>query len=234
MRAAVHQPQYFPYPGFFHKLKMADVFVVMDDVQYERGFINRNRILDSHGPLWLTVPIRREDKFRPIAEVAINDEIPWAAEHWKKILVSYSNARFFDLYRARLESIFSARWGSLCELNMESLKMTMDWLGIRIPIIRESELGVRTTGSQRLVDVCKSIGADVYVSGRGGRDYINEADFKKANVKLEYQSYVPVPYLHRLAGSFVPDLSILDALANVGPDTKTLIDPQRPLVQATG
>ena len=81
MRAVVHQPQYFPYPGFFKKLVMADVLVVMDRAQFSRGFINRNRILDTHGPLWLTVPIKKRETFLPILEVEVNNDLPWGEDH---------------------------------------------------------------------------------------------------------------------------------------------------------
>jgi hypothetical protein len=234
LRAAIHQPQYFPYPGFFHKLSLVDVFVVMDDVQYERGFINRNRILDPHGPVWLTVPIDKSDKFLPILDVKINNEMPWSEDHWEKILVSYSNSRFFKTYRDYLESVYRRRWPSLFYLNLETLRKTMEWLSIRIPIIRESELNVKTTRSQRIIDVCNAIGADVYVSGSGGKDYIDEELFRRSNVELEYQHYSPTPYQQRFAGRFIPDVSILDMLANAGPESVRLLAASKePFLTAT-
>jgi hypothetical protein len=216
-RVAIHQPHYFPYPGFFHKVSLADVFVIMDDVQYDRGFVNRNRILDVHGNVWLTVPIDKSQKFAENRVVKINNDIEWKETHWKKILISYANAQFFHQYRDRLHEIYNRNWDYLFELDLEALKVTFELLGIKVPIIRESELGVKSAGTQRLVDVCKALGADTYISGRGGREYMDEPLFEKNGLKLEYQRYTALPYPQRHSKSFVPDLSVIDMLANLGP-----------------
>jgi hypothetical protein len=99
----------------------------------------------------------------------------------------------------------------------------MEWLGIRIPIVKESELQVKTVGTQRLVDLCKAVGADTYVSGKGGKDYMDEGLFKSNDLSVEHQNYSASPYPQRFSESFVPDLSILDMLANVGPESMKLI-----------
>jgi hypothetical protein len=191
----------------------------MDEAQYDKRFTNRNQILDSHGPVWLTVPINKADRFAPNRSVRINESLPWREEHWKKITVSYSNARFFNLYWAGLQEFYETRWSSLFDLDLETTRKTMEWLGIRIPIIRESELNVDSTGTQRLVDICKAVGADTYVSGRGGADYMDEGLFLSNDLTVEHQDYSPSPYSQRFTDKFVPNLSILDMLANVGPET---------------
>jgi WbqC-like protein len=223
LKVAIHQPHYFPYPGFFHKVSLADAFVIMDDVQYDRGFINRNRILDVHGPVWLTVPINKSQKFMTNMQVEVNNSIPWTKDHLKKIQVSYSNAKYFHLYRDYLEAVYDREWPTVFELDLATLKKTFEWLGISVPIIRESELNIASKGTQRLVDVCAAVGADTYVSGRGGRDYMDEPLFQRNDLKLEYQAYSPSPYPQRMSGSFVPDLSILDMLANLGPSSMGFI-----------
>jgi hypothetical protein len=223
MKVAVHQPHYFPYPGFFHKLSLADAFVIMDDVQYDRGFVNRNRILDVHGPVWLTVPINKSQKFMTIAEVEVNNAIPWREDHLKKLQVSYANSKYFHLYRDDLDRFYSRDWTTVFELDLAALKLTMGWLGMDLPIILESELGVSSTGTQRLVDVCAATGADTYISGRGGKDYMDESLFGKNGITLEYQAYSPAEYPQRMSDSFVPDLSIIDTLANLGPSTMGFI-----------
>jgi hypothetical protein len=202
---------------------MADVFVIMDDVQYDRRFTNRNKILNPQGPLELTVPINKAHKFFPNASVEINNDLPWREDHWKKILLSYSNAGSFHLYRDYLEALYSKEWSMLFELDLETTKKTMEWLGIKIPVVRESELGVEGSSTERLVNVCKKLGADTYVSGSGGRAYLDEGLFQRSNVELLYQSYAPIPYPQRFSKSFVPNLSIIDMLANVGPGSIDLI-----------
>ncbi len=223
MRAAIHQPMYFPYPGFFHKLAMSDVFVIMDDAQYDKRYTNRNIILDPHGPTRLTVPINKKHKFSANMLVEVNNEMPWAEYHWKKVHMCYANAKFFHLYSDYFKDLYKRQWDLLFELDFETVKKVMEWLKIRVPIIKESEIHVRGEGTQRLINVCKAIGADTYVSGRGGKNYLDERHFESNNIKLEYQAYSPVPYAQRFTQTFIPDLSIIDMIANLGPSAQTLL-----------
>jgi hypothetical protein len=194
----------------------------MDDTQYDKRFTNRNMILDSHGPVWLTVPINKAHKFSPNRLVEINNNLPWRQDHWKKILVSYANAKFFSLY-GDLENVYQKEWSNLFELNLDTIKKTMEWLGIRIPVIKESDLHIEGESTVRLVNICRSLGADSYVSGIGGKGYLEEKLFEENHLKLEYQNYTPTPYPQRFTKVFVPNLSILDMLANVGPDSMKVI-----------
>jgi hypothetical protein len=223
MRAAIHQPMYIPYPGFFHKLSLADVLVIMDDVQYDKRFTNRNRILVPQGPMWLTVPIVKEDKFLPNGSVRINNSVDWRNDHWRKISLSYRNAEFYDLIAGRLEETFQKEWDLLLELDLDLLKKSMEWLGLNLPIVRESELKVGGKATERLINTCKAVGADTYVSGSGGKNYIDSRLFENGGIKLVYQEYAPVPYRQRFTSAFVPDLSIVDMLFNLGPYASRLI-----------
>ena len=229
MRVAIHQPQFFPYPGFFHKLSMADSFVIMDDVQYDKRFTNRNKILAPQGPMWLTVPIDKADKFMSNMAVEVNNAVPWREEHWKKITYSYKNSNCFHLYREYLEDLYQRQHNMLFDLNLETTKAVMKWLEIDIPVVRESQLGVTGEGTQRLVNVCKAMGADTYVSGVGGKGYMDERLLHEQGVTLQYALYEPVPYPQRFVREFVPNLSILDMLFNVGPESRKLIgQPAQP------
>jgi len=232
MRAAIHQPMYLPYPGFFHKLTLADVFVIMDDVQYDRRFTNRNRILVPQGPIWISVPIDKGCKFLENRLVKINNAIGWRHAHLRRIRNSYVNAPFFHLYEEYLEDVYGSDWEFLFDLDFELLKATVSWLGIKVAMVRESELGVTGTATERLVNACKAVGADTYVSGSGGKNYLDEAAFAKNGLKVVWQEYRPVPYNQRFAKAFVPDLSIIDMLSNVGPDCAKLIGVASPHIEA--
>lgn len=223
MRAIIHQPYFLPYPGFFHKLNLGDVFVIMDDAQYDKRFTNRNRIVKQNGWTWITVPINKDDKFSPNAQVRINNELNWKELHWKKISQTYANSKYFHLYHDYFEKVYLKNWDYLFDLDFETVKQVIQWLGIKIEIIRESELKIPTSSTQRLVDVCKKIGADTYVSGVGGRQYMDESIFEKNNLKLIYQDYKHPKYPQKWTDEFVPDLSIVDLLANVGPDSMKVI-----------
>ena len=223
LKAAIHQPQYFPYPGFFHKLSLADVFVVMDNTQYDKRFTNRNKIISTYGWTWITVPINKEHKFLPNRLVEINNDSSWKEIHAKKILTAYANAKFFHLYKDYIKSLYLRDWKYLFDLDFETLKQTVQWLGLKIRIIQESELTVMGKATERLISICKAVGADTYISGRGGGNYIDEKLFEKNDLRLEYQNYIPQRYAQNLSKSFIPDLSILDMLVNVGPDSLKLM-----------
>jgi hypothetical protein len=149
--------------------------------------------------------------------VEINNDMPWREDHMTKILGSYSNARYFSLYRDYFENLYKKEWKMLFELDFETTKKTMEWLGINIPIIKESELNVRGESNQRLINVCRSLGADTYVSGTGAKAYLDEKLFEKNNLKVEFQNYAQTPYHQKFSKIFIPRLSIIDTLANVDP-----------------
>ena len=214
---------YLPYPGFFHKLSLSDIFVIMDDVQYDKRFTNRNSILNPNGPMHLTVPINKQQKFFPNMIVEINNDLPWAEDHWKKIYMCYARAKFFSLYQEYFTDLYKRAWTLLFDLDFEIVKKMMEWLGIRIPVVRESELHVAGEGTERLINACKAVGADTYVSGVGGRNYMDEKMFANNHLTLEYQRYLPKPYPQRFSHPFVPNLSAIDMLFNVGPEAATLI-----------
>ncbi|MDE1853675.1 MAG: WbqC family protein [Thaumarchaeota archaeon] len=234
MRVAIHQPQFLPYPGFFHKLSLVDEWVVMDDAQYDKRFTNRNRILAPSGPIWLTVPIDKAQKFSKNSEVRVNNSMPWREEHWKKISYSYRNAKGFLDYGPYFEDLYRREHDLLLELDLETTKQAIRWLDIPVKLVLESDLGVKSQGTQRLVDVCEAVGADTYVSGPGGRGYMDEPLFASRHMALEYTDYAPVPYRQRFGETFVPDLSILDLLFNAGAESRRyVISGEEARAQAT-
>lgn len=221
MKAVIHQPQYFPYPGFFHKLSLADIFIIMDNTQYDKRFTNRNKIIVPQGSTWITIPINKEHKFLPNNMVKINNNIDWKKDHWKKIRHSYSKSKFFHLYKEYFQKLYTKEWNYLFDLDFETLRQTIDWLGLKIKIIKESELNLQGDGTARLINGCKSVGADTYITGSGlpGKKYLDDSLFKKNKIKLIYQDYKAIKYEQHFSKSIIPDLSIIDLLFNVGPDS---------------
>jgi len=198
----------------------------MDDVQYDKRFTNRNRIIAPTGWTWITVPINKDHKFFLNMLVEINNELSWRELHWKKFFHSYAKTKYFHLYKDYFENLYKREWKYLFDLDFETIKKVLDWLGIKIEIIRESELKIRGSSTERLINVCRSIGADTYVSGIGGRNYIDEKLFEKNIIKLVYQDYKHPTYQQHMSKEFIPDLSIVDMLCNVGPDSLKLITGQ--------
>lgn len=224
---AVHQPNYLPWLGWFHKLAAADVFVYLDAVQFPRGrsFAARNRIKTPNGVAWLTVPVsvpKGRDGKATYGEVELA-EPRWREKHLRTVETSYARAPHFDdvfeLYRTGIEA-----GDSLLDVNLALLEGLADYLAVDTRRVVLSELlpefGQKT---ELIVDACKALGADEYLSGAGGgADYNDEARLAEEGIALRYDSFEPAPY-PQLWGEFVPGLSALDALMNCGPDARELI-----------
>ena len=223
MKIAIHQANYFPYPGFFHKINQADVFVIQDGVKFVNRTTNRNKIISSSGYTWINVPIKKGHKSSPIMDVKINNEIPWGKINLKKICAGYNKAKFFHLYKDYFENLYKKEWNNIFDLNFETIKQVLRWLDIKVEIVIESELRVSGQPTERLVKVCKKLGADTYISGIGGKRYLDEKLFEKNKIILKYQNYSPIRYLQHASKSFMPDLSIIDLLANAGAESGKLL-----------
>ena len=220
MKITIHQANYFPYPGFFQKVSLSDVYVVLDKAQFQFDTTNRNKIITPNGS-WtrISVPIKKGQKFFENRNVEINNDLPWAKENWNLIQKSYNESPFFYLYKDFLDSIYKKRWNLIFNLNLQILKKIFDWLDIKTEIVLESELNVTGTSSKRLLNICKKLGADTYISGIGGKRYLDEKLFEKNRIILKYQNYNPITYHQYRPKSFIPNLSIIDLLANVGSES---------------
>jgi hypothetical protein len=218
MILSVHQPQYLPWIGYFDKIRKSDAFVFLDNVQYKkREFQNRNKIRTKDGWLWLTVPVITKDRYyQKIGEVEINNETCWTAEHWKSIEHNYAKAKFFHEYRDVFEAVFLRKWERLSDINIHITKILLEIFNIKTPVQFESDLNIDATSTQRIIDLCKRLNADVYLSGAGGKAYMEEDLFVQNHIRLEYQEFTHPTYPQTFPG-FEPYLSIIDYLFNCGP-----------------
>jgi len=213
---SIHQPNYLPYPGFFHKVSHSDVLIVQDVTKFDERFSNRNKIISSTEWTWLTVPIKKNHKDYLLKDVQIFNDLKWNKIHRKKLESAYNKSNFFNKYKTDLNLILEQKWEMLLELNMAIIKKIFDWLKIKTKIIYESELGIEGEATNRLINICKAVNADVYLSGDMGHDYLNEELFKQNEIELKYQNYTPKQYDQILSREFIPNLSIIDMLSNIG------------------
>lgn len=215
MKLSVHQAQYLPWLGYFDKIKNSDAFVFLDNVQYKkREFQNRNKIRTKEGWIWLTVPVITKDRyFQKISEVPINNETDWRTDHWKSIEHNYAHAPHFATYRNRFAAIYAKPWEKLQDINVELVRIFLDILGITTPVYFESAYNITSTSTQRIIDLCKALKADAYLSGAGGKDYMDENLFTQNNLVLEYQHYDHPQYPQVFEG-FEPYMCTLDYIFN--------------------
>ena len=218
------QPGYLPWLGFFEQLHRCDIFVLYDDVQFEKGgWRNRNRIKTPNGPQWLTVPVLvKGESFPLIKDVAINSSANWTKKHIKSITQNYSNAPFSGQYADRLFEILNRPWDYLIDLNLELLYWLTKQLNISTPMVLSSELGVPGSNVQRLIDIINSLGGSCFYEGSAGKNYIDVHLFEDAGISVTFQQYDHPRYL-QLYGDFMSHLSIIDLLFNCGPESLNIL-----------
>lgn len=212
------QPSYLPWLGYFEQIARSDVFVLYDDVQYDKGgWRNRNRIKIPGGPHWLTVPVlTKGGGFPLVKDVAINNAQPWAKNHLKTLAQYYSKAPYFSRYFPEFEEILSRRWELLALLDRAVIEWMCQAFGIRTPLFWSSELGVGGDRLDRLIAMVRHFGGDVFYEGTAGRDYIPVDYFAQRGVRVVFQDYHH-PVYAQLHGEFVSHLSGIDMLFNLGP-----------------
>jgi hypothetical protein len=217
---------YLPYVGLFNKIKSSDIFVIGDEAQFSKGyFYNRNKIKTPNGELMLTVPLKKNGYNQKLNQVEISNEKPWNKKHLQSLNSFYRKADHFDDYIEFFEEVFNAKWETLFELNMKTILYIMEQLDIDIPVFYVSSLMRDYTfisKTQKIIDICKKLDADTYLSGIGGKNYIEPEIFVDNEIKLEYQNYVPKEY-KQLYGEFIPNLSIIDLLFNLGDEAREII-----------
>ena len=230
MIVAAHQPHYLPWLGYLDKLAKADVFVVMDDLQYEaQNFQNRQRLKLDAGATWLTVPVHRGGQVDRICDKKIdNSGSPrhhWARRTWLTLETHYRRAPHFARYADELRDIYARRWDSLLDLDLTMLELARRAFGIKTPIVRSSALGLVGVKTERLIDMCKKLGAHAYLSGSGGStEYLDDEQMGRAGIGLIWQRFTHPAYPQRYPErGFVSHLGFLDLLLNCGDASRDVL-----------
>ena len=192
-----------------------DQFVFLDTVQYKkREFQNRNCIKSPSGSIWLTVPVLTKGSFfQKISEVKIDNQEKWREKHCETIKRNYAKAPFFKTYQNFLDEIYEKKWDYLINLNIAAINYLKNALHINTPVLLESEIDTTKTQTERIIEICKKLKADIYLSGKGAKDYMDEDLFKKNGIQLEYQEFIH-PVYPQLHDPFIPNLSALDYIFN--------------------
>lgn len=210
----IHQCNYLPYLGFFDKMKKSDIFVIYDDAQFNsRDFQHRNRIRTGEGWQWLTVPVGK--KAIPIKEITIKNNVDWSSVHFTAVRANYLKTPYYSRYDNEIRRIFKNRYEKLIDLNMDLIHFLMDAFGINTKILYASDVGFTSKSTERLVEIVEALGGDIYLSGPKGCDYMDMSLFEKRGVEVEFQDFKHPVYKQRYEG-FVPNMSAIDALFNVG------------------
>jgi hypothetical protein len=230
MIVAVHQPHFLPWLGYLNRMVRADLFILLDHVQFERrNYQNRTHIKLDGRTHWLTVPVQQHSQQERIIDKRIDNPPPteshrWGANVFSTLRHAYRDAAFLDHYAPELRRILESRWERLVDLDQAMLDFLRDALCISTPLVRSSELNVAGTRSELILNLCRAVGADAYLAGLGGsRHYLDRDAFARAGVEIVWQDFRHPHYAQCGGGEFVAGLSAVDLLFNQGPRSRALL-----------
>jgi hypothetical protein len=228
MTLAIMQPYLFPYIGYFQLMKMADVFVIHDDVQYiKAGWVNRNRILQNGKDVYLTLPLKNDSAYLNINERIFCSDIELVKSKQLRVLENaYRNAPHFEMVYPLLVDIFSSKQTNLSAFLVFSLEKMMKFLGFDKELILSSSINKnnQAKGQERVIEICKKIGCSTYVNPIGGKELYNKNDFRDNGIDLFFLKAKSIVY-QQFSNQFVEFLSIIDVVMfNSGNDLTNLLN----------
>ena len=220
----ISQPMYFPWVGMLEQMRLADVFVHLDDAQFSKGgFFNRVQLKTAEGTPWFTVPLA-ENKLGQLLNEMRMAEHDWRRKQLATLKQTYAATPHVEEMLGLVESVFKNEHESLAALSAASVEMLAEFFEITPKEIQwSSAMGVEGTGSARVLAVCEALGAERYVTGHGAREYLNHESFEAAGIRVEYLDYQKREY-PQLHGAFTPFVSALDLAANCGRAGREVID----------
>lgn len=227
MRVAIHQPQFMPWLGYLDKIDQSDLFVVLDSVQFKKNeWQNRNRIRTAQGWQWITVPVLHKFGQR-LDEVRINQQRDWQGSHLRALEMHYGRAPYRDQYLEGLREIFRRPWDRLADVNLAVIHWLLDAFGINTPVRLSSAMHLRNEPTDRLIDICRAVGATRYIAGTGAAHYMDRKRFEASGVQLEEQQFRH-PIYPQCYDPFVPGMAAIDLLLTCGDDAISRLRAMRP------
>lgn len=218
MKIVISQPMFFPWVGMFEQIRLADVYVHYDDVQFSKGsLVNRIQVKTPDGFKWLTVPLDNLRLGQQIKEVKLETRRDWRRQHLDFLAQVYAPAPYKDEMLDLVKSVYSKEAATIAEVAIASIQEVCAYFDFERPgkFLLSSTLGIPGRGSQRVLDIVKQLGGDIYITGHGARSYLEHEKFEAEGVRVEYIDYRKTPY-PQLYGEFNPYVSILDLIANMG------------------
>ena len=218
---AIHQPNFFPWLGFFNKIWRCDSFILLDEAQFPQTghgtYVNRTKVLINNQPCWITAPIRRNLGIaRPIKDIIFNEDSKWREKILKTISMSYKRAKFYDEGFAFIEPLLLNRSISLFEYNYSLIYNLASIWGASHKIVLGSSLQAEGKSTSLLISLTKAVGGTAYMCGSGGKNYQDESMFSDSNICLIHQNFCHPIYQQNSKGAFCAGLSVIDTMMNLG------------------
>ena len=213
------QSNYIPWKGYFDLMHEADEFILYDDRQYTRqDWRNRNQVKADKGPQWLTIPVI--GKFGQRIDETVCANRGWASSHWERLVQLYRRAPHFKAYADRIEALYrsAAEEQMLSRVNRLFLEGIGSLLGLTTRLRWSSEFPGAEGKTERLVALCRAVGATRYISGPAARSYLETECFDQAGIELTFKVYDGYPEYPQQYPPFTHGVTVLDLLFNAGPD----------------
>lgn len=218
---AIHQPNFFPWLGYFNKIARSDLFILMDNAQFPKtggNWSNRVRLMINGEPQWVTVPVVRAfHGVRSVGEMLINNDAPWRTKLVKTLRTNYNHAPFFESVFTFLEELINNPTASLADYNTAAITSLAERLRIDSSrLVLGSSLQSEGSATDLLVSMIKAVGGTAYLAGGGASGYQEDEKFAAAGIELIRQDFQHPVYPQRKSREFVAGLSVIDALMNCG------------------
>ncbi|MFQ1786014.1 WbqC family protein [Aeromonas veronii] len=223
-RVVISQSMYFPWVGLLEQIRLTDIFVHYDDVQFSRGFFNRVQIKTSRGIVWMTVPLKKHHQKDKINEIEIDNSINWQRQHKILLKDAFSFAPYCQDVMDIVDGVFSLPCNTLNDLSRRSIVALAEYFEL-VPstnFYESSQLNVSGNSTDRLLGIVKELGGNIYITGHGAKNYLNHELFLTSGISVEYMNYQKAAY-PQLFGEFTPYVSALDLIANCGAHGKKII-----------
>ena len=230
MRVTIHQPEFLPWLGFFHKASLADLLVLLDDSQYRKNYFhNRNRIRTPDGWSWITVPVEKAPLDTPMngIRIAESNNPRWREKIENAVHLSYGRAPYYGETSEAVSAILHNASGGLVDLNIALLEWMLPRFKVAPQVQLASAFELQSTASQRILDICLRTGATTYISGISGPDYLDLPSFEQAGITVETQKFQH-PIYEQLFPGFEPQMSSMEALFLLGGDSPKLLQEAWP------
>ncbi len=225
----IHQPECFPWLGFVDKAAQADAFVILDDAQYSKNYFNnRNKVRTAQGWAWVTIPVETAGRAsQTFAEAGMLDD-GWRRKHLATWEQCYGKAKFGEKYLPFLRDLYARPLKKLGDFNAAAIRWLFEQFEVKAEVFDSSKLDCPGAATDKLLAVCRKLGATEYLSGISGKEYLDESKFEAAGIKVRYQDFHHPIYAQRFE-PFIPAMSSFDLLFNHGPESARILrDPAAP------
>ena len=212
------QPYYLAWYGFFEQIKLTDIYVFYDDVQYvKRSLMNRVSIETPRGPKWLTIPLSNVHQRELICNVHCHDESNWRKDHLNQLSINYREALYYQEMYNLASDILLFSGEKLSDVTISGIKKICQYYNLtnNKSFYLSSDLKIPGLSTERLVNISRELGADKYLTGMGALNYLDYHLFEKNNIEVEFINYARTEY-PQASSIFNPYVSILDLIAFTG------------------